>query len=139
VNAGAVPRAGCSNLREPVARSGERVIAAAWGASEARPAALYPVDVSVAASDRPALLRDVSEVLAQEKINVIGVRSQSVRDGGGTACMTFTVEVADASRLAGALALGRLVSGVRAARRGDGDAVGAALRGRAAHLVRAPP
>jgi GTP pyrophosphokinase len=113
----AVHRVGCSNLRELVARSGERVIAVAWGASEATPGALYPVDVNVEASDRPGLLRDVSEVLAKEKINVIGVRSQSVRDGGGTAFMTFTVEVADANRLAGALALVRRVSGVRAARR----------------------
>jgi GTP pyrophosphokinase len=113
----AVHRAGCSNLRELVVRSGERVIAVAWGAPEATPGALYPVDVSVEASDRPGLLRDVSEVLAKEKINVIGVRSQSVRDGGGTAFMTFTVEVADAHRLAGALALVRRVSGVRAARR----------------------
>jgi GTP pyrophosphokinase len=113
----AVHRAGCSNLRELVARSGERVIAVAWGASEATPGALYPVDVSIEASDRSGLLRDVSEVLAKEKINVIGVRSQSVRDGGGTAFMTFTVEVADANRLAGALALVRRVSGVRAARR----------------------
>ncbi len=113
----AVHRAGCSNLRELVARSGERVIAVAWGAAEATPGALYPVDVSVEASDRPGLLRDVSEVLAKEKINVIGVRSQSVRDAGATAFMTFTVEVADATRLAGALALVRRVSGVRSARR----------------------
>jgi GTP pyrophosphokinase len=113
----AVHRAGCSNLRELISRSGERVIAVAWGAAEATPGALYPVDVSVEASDRPGLLRDVSEVLAKEKINVIGARSQSVRDGGGTAFMTFTVEVADTNRLAGALALVRKVSGVRAARR----------------------
>ena len=113
----AVHRAGCSNLRELVSRSGERVIAVAWGAAEATPGALYPVDVSVEASDRPGLLRDVSEVLAKEKINVIGVRSQSVRDGGGTAFMTFTVEVVDASRLTGALALVRRVNGVRSARR----------------------
>jgi len=113
----AVHRVACSNLRELVARSAERVIAVAWGASESLPGALYPVDVSVEASDRPGLLRDVSEVLAKERINVIGVRSHSVRDGGGTAFMTFTVEVADANRLAGALALVRRVSGVRAARR----------------------
>jgi GTP pyrophosphokinase len=113
----AVHRTGCSNLRELISRSGERVIAVAWGAAEATPGALYPVDVSVEASDRPGLLRDVSEVLAKEKINVIGARSQSVRDGGGTAFMTFTVEVTDANRLASALALVRRVSGVRSARR----------------------
>jgi GTP pyrophosphokinase len=57
-------------------------------------------------------------VLAKEKINVTGVRSQSVRDGiGGTAFMTFTVEVADATRLAAALVQVRRVPGVRSARR----------------------
>ncbi|MEO7116171.1 MAG: RelA/SpoT family protein [Caldimonas sp.] len=116
----AVHRAGCSNLRELVARAGERVIDVEWGGASdgGRSAPLYPVDLSVEASDRPGLLRDVSEVLAKEKINVTGVRSQSVRDGGSdTAFMTFTIEVAEASRLASALALVRGVSGVRSARR----------------------
>ena len=114
----AVHRLGCSNLRELVSRSAERVIDVAWGEPDAARPALYPVDLSVEASDRPALLRDVSEVLAKEKINVTGVRSQSVKDGSGsTAFMTFTVEIADASRLASALALVRRVPGVRAARR----------------------
>jgi GTP pyrophosphokinase len=114
----AVHRAGCTNLRELVGRSRERVIDVAWGAADAAHPALYPLDVSVEASDRPGLLRDVSEVLAKEKINVTGVRSQSVRDGGGgTAFMTFTVEVPDATRLAAALVQVRRVPGVRSARR----------------------
>ena len=80
--------------------------------------AALPLDLSVEASDRPGLLRDVSEVLAKEKINVTGVRSQSVRDGGAhTAYMTFTIEIAEATRLAPALALVRGVAGVRSARR----------------------
>jgi GTP pyrophosphokinase len=114
----AVHRIGCSNLRELAGRSAERVIDVAWGAPDNARPALYPVDVSVEANDRPGLLRDVSEVLAKEKINVIGVRSQSVRDGGSeTAYMTFTVEVADADRLAAALTQVRRVPGVRSARR----------------------
>jgi len=114
----AVHRIGCSNLRELVARSAERVIDVAWGAGDSAQSVLYPVDVVVEANDRPGLLRDVSEVLAKEKINVTGVRSQSVRDGaGGTAFMTFTVEIADTSRLAQALALVRGVPMVRSARR----------------------
>ena len=115
----AVHRSGCSNLRELVSRAAERVIDVEWGGIDAgRPAPLYPVDLSVEASDRPGLLRDVSEVLAKEKINVTGVRSQSVRDGGAkTAFMTFTIEVAEATRLAAALALVRGVAGVRSARR----------------------
>jgi GTP pyrophosphokinase len=114
----AVHRVGCTNLRELVGRSAERVIDVAWGSADATRPVLYPVDVSVEASDRGGLLRDVSEVLAKEKINVTGVRSQSVRDGGGgTAFMTFTVEVTDASKLAAALALVCRVPGVRSARR----------------------
>jgi GTP pyrophosphokinase len=77
-------------------------------------AAVYPVDVQVQAQDRQGLLRDISEVLAREKINVIGVQTQSVK---GTAWMTFTVEVDDAVRLGKVLATVRSVAGVESARR----------------------
>jgi len=114
----AVHRAGCSNLRELRSRSPERVIPVAWGAADISRPALYPVDVQVEASDRQGLLRDVSEVFAKEKTNVTGVKSSSVKDAsGGTAFMTFTVEVADAARLAATLAQVCRVPGVRAARR----------------------
>ena len=114
----AVHRTGCSNLRELASRSPERVIPVAWGAADASRPALYPVDVQVEASDRQGLLRDVSEVFSKEKINVTGVKSSSVRDAsGGTAFMTFTVEVADAARLAATLAQVCRVAGVRTARR----------------------
>ncbi len=114
----AVHRASCSNLRELTARAPGRVIPVAWGAADAARPALYPVDVSVEAADRQGLLRDVSEVFAKEKTNVVGVKSSSVRDArGGTAFMTFTVEVADAARLAATLAQVRRVAGVHSARR----------------------
>jgi GTP pyrophosphokinase len=114
----AVHRASCSNLRSLRSRAPERVIPVAWGATDAAKPALYPVDVQVEASDRQGLLRDVSEVFAKEKTNVVGVKSSSVKDaGGGTAYMTFTVEVADAARLGATLAQVCRVPGVRAARR----------------------
>ena len=114
----AVHRAGCSNLRALRERSPERVIPVTWGAVDASRPALYPVDVQVEASDRQGLLRDVSEVFAKEKTNVTGVKSSSVKDAsGGTAFMTFTVEVADAARLGATLAQVCRVPGVRAARR----------------------
>jgi len=75
---------------------------------------LYPVEVSVEASDRQGLLRDISEVFAKEKMNVVGVQTQSVK---GTAWMTFTVEIGDAARLNKVLGTVRSVKGVRAARR----------------------
>ena len=114
----AVHRASCSNLRELATRAPGRVIPVAWSASDSARPQLYPVDVSVEAADRQGLLRDVSEVFAKEKTNVIGVKSSSVRDArGGTAFMTFTVEVADAARLAATLAQVCRVAGVRSARR----------------------
>ncbi|MBQ1765903.1 MAG: ACT domain-containing protein, partial [Aquincola sp.] len=91
-----------------------------WGVGEGArgEAAVYPVDVVVEAADRPALLRDISEVFAKEKMNVTGVHTQSVKHvRGGTAWMTFTVEVSDAARLAAVLGQVARVSGVRHARR----------------------
>ncbi len=114
----AIHRGDCSNLREMAARSPERVIAVAWGAPRADKTALYPVDVIVEAADRQGLLRDISEVFAKEKMNVTGVKTQTVRDAqGGTAWMTFTVEVADSARLAQVLGIVNRVAGVRSARR----------------------
>jgi GTP pyrophosphokinase len=114
----AVHRASCGNLRELAARAPGRVIPVAWGATDVSRPALYPVDVSVEAADRQGLLRDVSEVFAKDKTNVVGVKSSSVRDArGGTAFMTFTVEVTDAARLASTLAQICRVAGVRSARR----------------------
>ena len=109
-----VHRADCSNLREMVAKNGERVIDVQWGQSETAGAAVYPVDVAIEAADRQGLLRDISEVFTKEKMNVIGVQTQSVKN---TAWMTFTVEVADALRLQHVLQLVARLNGVRSARR----------------------
>ena len=110
-----VHRADCSNFREMSARSIERVIDVEWGAPKsAVSTVVYPVDVAVEAVDRQGLLRDISEVFAREKTNVIGVQTQSVR---GTAWMTFTVEVSDSGRLNKVLGNVAGVQGVRSARR----------------------
>ena len=110
-----VHRADCSNFREMAARNGERVIEVEWGLPKASTTvAVYPVDVAVEAADRQGLLRDISEVFAREKTNVIGVQTQSVK---GTAWMTFTVEVSDSGRLNKVLGQVAGVSGVRSARR----------------------
>jgi len=44
----------------------------------------YPTEVFVLAQDRPGLLRDISEVFAREKLNVLGVNTLSQR--GERAC-----------------------------------------------------
>src|SRR6185312_16246788 len=109
-----VHRADCNNFREMAARNAERVIEVQWGAPTAAEAAVYPVDVVVEAADRQGLLRDISEVFAKEKMNVIGVQTQSVK---GTAWMTFTVQIADSRRLNKVLGVVAEVGGVRSARR----------------------
>jgi GTP pyrophosphokinase len=109
-----IHRSDCSNFRELAARSAERVIEVEWGKSKSDGAAVYPVDVGVEAADRQGLLRDISEVFAKEKMNVIGVQTQSLK---GTAWMTFTVEIADSARLNKVLGLVAEVQGVRWAKR----------------------
>ena len=109
-----VHRADCSNLREMIAKNGERLIDVEWGLTKAVDGAVYPVDVAIEAADRQGLLRDISEVFTKEKMNVIGVQTQSVK---GTAWMTFTVEVADSGRLHKVLGIVAELSGVRTARR----------------------
>jgi GTP pyrophosphokinase len=108
-----IHRRDCSNFRELAARSPERVIQVQWGAARSE-GAVYPVDVAVEAADRQGLLRDISELFAKEKMNVIGVQTQSVK---GTAWMTFTVEIADSARLNKVLGLVAEVRGVRWAKR----------------------
>ena len=109
-----VHRADCSNLRNMVTRSGDRVIEVEWGGKTGGDGSVYPVDVAVEANDRQGLLRDISEVFAKEKMNVIGVQTQSIR---GIAFMTFTVEVSDSGRLSKVLGTVAELNGVRSARR----------------------
>ena len=117
-----VHRADCSNFRNMVSGSPDRAIEVEWNVPEKAAGALgsafYPVDVTIEASDRQGLLRDISEVFTKEKMNVIGVQTLSVKDSrGGTARMTFTVEVAQSGRLKQVLSSVAEVEGVRSARR----------------------
>ena len=106
-----VHRKSCPNLQDLIVREPDRIIEVAWGAGAQ---AAYPVDISVEAQDRQGLLRDISDVLAREKINVTGVQTQSAK---GAAWMTFTVEVGSTLNLADALRAVRQVPGVRSAKR----------------------
>ena len=126
----AIHRSDCSNLAEMKRRSPERVIAVEWGGGDAaagpgKGAPVYPVDVLVEAGDRQGLLRDVLEVFAKEKMNVVAVNTQSLKPGsskpraggGDTAWMSFTLELSDASKLTKVLRDLCAIPGVRSARR----------------------
>ena len=107
-----IHRLTCKNFVEMSARAPERVIQTDWGTPEKD--TVYPVDIFVLAGDRQGLLRDISEIFLREKINVIGVSTQSVK---GQARMAFTAEIGSTAQLQKALTVIRDVKGVLEARR----------------------
>ena len=107
-----IHRVACKNFAAMEAAAPERVIATEWGLPAAE--TVYPVDLFILASDRQGLLRDISEILLREKINVIGVSTQSSK---GQARMAFTAEITSTSQLQRALQIIRDVNGVQEARR----------------------
>ena len=109
-----IHRANCADFLHLTRTHGDRIIEVTWGGQKVGEVALYPVDVRIEAQDRSGLLRDISDVFAREKMNVIGVNTHSPK---GLAQMTFTVQVSDAKRLNKVLGLLADVSGVRSAKR----------------------
>ena len=93
------------------AAGSERVIETGWGIETE---GVFAVDIVVDAIDRQGLLRDVSEVLTKEKINVTAVSTQSKQ---GAAHMRFTGEVKNLAQLKHTLAALHDVQGVVGARR----------------------
>ena len=72
------------NRREP-----ERLIEVNWGSE---PTYSYPVDVMISAHDRPGLLRDITVVLANDKVNVLSMNTR-VSKVDYLASILLTVEV----------------------------------------------
>ncbi|MCG2584035.1 bifunctional (p)ppGpp synthetase/guanosine-3',5'-bis(diphosphate) 3'-pyrophosphohydrolase [Massilia sp. TS11] len=107
-----IHRITCKNFAEMRAKAPERVIVTEWGRAGAD--TVYPVDLFILAADRQGLLRDISEVFSREKINVIGVNTQSAK---GQARMVFTAEISSTGQLQKAIAAINEVSGVLEARR----------------------
>ena len=66
-----------------------------WGGDVDR---TYPVDIHVVAYDRPGLLRDITALLSNEKINVLAVNTTSDKNDG-KASMELTLEITDISQL----------------------------------------
>lgn len=66
--------ADCAQLAELQSHAPERIVDAVWGESYS---AGYSLVVRVTANDRSGLLRDITTILANEKVNVLGVTSRS--------------------------------------------------------------
>jgi GTP pyrophosphokinase len=101
-----IHRASCPNIVRMRSSQPERLITANWGTPRDE---VFPVDIVVEAMDRQGLLRDISEILSREKINVTAAntltRNMHTR-------MAFTVEVQSIAVLKRALALVADVAGV---------------------------
>ena len=94
-----IHRQDCANALQLASREPERIIQVSWGPE---PEKTYPVEIFIHAYDRAGLLRDISQVLLNEKINVISVNTQSNKEDS-TAHMSLTIEIPDLD------ALGRLL------------------------------
>jgi GTP pyrophosphokinase len=88
-----------------------RLLQAGWGD---RGDGTFAVAMEVVARDRSGLLKDVTEIMAQEKVNVVRLNTHSQQE---TAFMEFTLEVADVTQLTRCLARIGQVRGVQTAHR----------------------
>ncbi len=106
-----IHRMDCSNFANLLAQHPERVIETAWGGQTT---GVFAADIVVDAHDRQGLLRDISEIFTREKLNVVGVNTQSKQ---GKAHMGFTVEITNLPQLQRTLTLIHEVEGVVGVRR----------------------
>ncbi|MBE0612216.1 MAG: bifunctional (p)ppGpp synthetase/guanosine-3',5'-bis(diphosphate) 3'-pyrophosphohydrolase [Burkholderiales bacterium] len=106
-----IHRRSCRDLQRLAELYPERMIEADWGQHHD---GVFSVDIVVQAHDRQGLLRDISEVLSREKINVTGVNTQSKQH---MAFMSFTVDIPGLEQLQRTLAQVREVQGVLTASR----------------------
>ena len=110
-----VHRYDCKNILNEDEK--ERLVDVEWG----RRGQLYPVAVHVDAWDRVGLLRDISTMVAEERVNMVGVRTQEGDDGRIAIFVTLeTTGIEQLTRLLnklegirGVLSVSRRVEGVR--------------------------
>jgi GTP pyrophosphokinase len=107
-----IHRVQCPNFVGMARLNPERVIGATWG--EGTKNGSYAVDIEVECADRTGLLRDITEVMSRESINVTAVSTLSRQ---GSARLRFTLEVAGVGQMQRALQLIGEIPSVRAARR----------------------
>jgi len=86
-----VHRADCRNLLNEDEK--ERLVDVEWG----RRGQLYPVAVHIDAWDRVGLLRDISTMVAEEKVNMVAVHTEGSADGHIT--IYVTLEMAGVEQL----------------------------------------
>ncbi len=89
-----IHRQDCANLLALANQHSERVIEVSWGETPAT----YPVDIMIIAHDRSGLLRDITSILANEQVNVLGANTLTDRETS-IARMGLTLEITDVLQL----------------------------------------
>ena len=84
-----IHRQDCATALQLSSREPERMIQVGWGTE---PVKTYPVDVLVRAYDRSGLLSDISQVLLNEKMNIVALNTAGVKEDN-IAIINLTVEV----------------------------------------------
>lgn len=106
-----VHRADCPSLRRLAEREPDRVLSVEWGGQ-----ASQEVGIRIDAIDSRHLLKDITGLLSQQSIHVLGMHSEG--DRRGHTRLALRVRVADHAQLAGLLEKLRALPGVESARRG---------------------
>jgi GTP pyrophosphokinase len=108
-----IHRASCPSLQRLVLRQPDRMLPVEWGRGKA---SSYEVDITLRAFDRKWLLKDLTNVIAQLGVNILGVQSR-VDEAQGMAELRLAVRVADFGQLSDLLGRLSAVPGVQDARR----------------------
>ncbi len=95
-----IHRMDCTQFLNLQKRESERIIEVSWGD---KPRRIYPVDIQVEAYDRSGLLRDITILLANEKVNVLSVNTITDQSDN-TANMQLTIEISGIEWLSHVLA-----------------------------------
>ena len=95
-----IHRQECVNFKHLEETAPERVIAVEWGTSEEQS---FPVDVNVRAFDRRGLVRDITAVLADSKINIHAMNTFT-HEQDGVADINLKITVRDLEELSRVLA-----------------------------------
>jgi GTP pyrophosphokinase len=91
-----VHRRDCASLTRMRTRQPDRVLKVEWAGSDA---GAVNIELSVSAYDRRGLLRDLTDVVAAERVSIDAVTSKTDHDSG-LAYFALTVAVADLEQLA---------------------------------------
>lgn len=107
-----IHRSNCASLAYLLLNHPERALPVSWGSRED---GKYEVSILIRAYDRKWLLKDLTNIIAQANVNIVGVNTLS--QGGATAELKMNLKVSDFGQLSTLLGKLDAVPGVMEARR----------------------